>query len=175
MGRSYGIPTVALRYFNVYGPRQALSNPYTGVCAIFSARIKNRHQPFVFEDGAQTRDFIHVRDIVQANLLVMSDARADYEMFNVGTGVAVSIAQVGRLLAERYGVPVEPDITLKYRAGDIRHCYADISKLRALGFAPSISFADGLRELVAWGQAVSAEDRVEEAAKELEARGLTRG
>ena len=87
----------------------------------------------------------------------------------------MSIAQVGRLLAERYGVPVEPDITLKYRAGDIRHCYADIAKLRALGFAPSISFADGLRELVAWGQAVSAEDRVEEAARELEARGLTKG
>ena len=175
VGRSYGIPTTALRYFNVYGPRQSLSNPYTGVCAIFSARIKHRRRPIVFEDGAQTRDFIHVRDIVQANLLVMQDARADYEMFNVGTGMPVSIARIGHLLAERYGVPVEPQITFKYRAGDIRHCYADISNLRALGFAPSVPFEDGLRELVEWGQAVSAEDRVEEAARELEARGLTKG
>ena len=175
VGRSYGIPTVALRYFNVYGPRQALSNPYTGVCAIFSARIKNRHRPIVFEDGAQTRDFIHVRDIVRANLLAMSDSRADYEVFNVGTGHAVSIAEIGRVLAELYGVPVEPEITLKYRAGDIRHCYADISKLRALGFMPSVTLAEGLRELVAWGRAVMAEDRVDAAAKELEARGLTQG
>ena len=175
VGRSYQIPTVALRYFNVYGPRQSLSNPYTGVCAIFSARIKNRHQPIVFEDGAQTRDFIHVRDIVRANLLVMRDARADYEMFNVGTGTATSIAQIGRLLAELYEVPVEPQVTLKYRAGDIRHCYADIAKLRALGFSPSVSLADGLRDLVAWGRDVAAEGRVDHAAKELEARGLTRG
>jgi len=175
VGRSYRIPTVALRYFNVYGERQSLSNPYTGVCAIFSSRIKNRHRPIVFEDGGQTRDFIHVRDIVQANLLVMRDARADYEVFNVGSGSAVSIAQIARLLAERYGVSVEPEITFKYRAGDIRHCYADISKLRALGFAPSVSFEEGLRELVEWGQGESAEDRVEAAARELETRGLTQG
>src|SRR3989338_4648823 len=83
VGRSYQIPTVALRYFNVYGPRQALSNPYTGVCAIFSSRIKNRHRPILFEDGMQTRDFIHVRDIVRANLFVLREARADDGMFNV--------------------------------------------------------------------------------------------
>src|SRR3990167_4992635 len=105
VGRSYGIPTIALRYFNVYGPRQALSNPYTGVCAIFSARIKNRHRPMVFEDGGQTRDFVHVQDIVQANLLVMHDARAADSVLNVGTGSAVSIAEIGRLLARLYGVP----------------------------------------------------------------------
>ena len=175
VGRSYQIPTVALRYFNVYGPRQALSNPYTGVCAIFSARIKNRHRPIVFEDGSQTRDFIHVRDVVQANLLVMNDPRADYEVLNVGTGAATSVAQIGRLLAQLYEILLEPEITLKYRAGDIRHCYADISKLRALGFTPSVSLQEGLRELVAWGREVAADDRVEEAAKELEARGLTRG
>ncbi len=175
VGRSYGIPTVALRYFNVYGPRQALSNPYTGVCAIFSARLKNRHAPFVFEDGGQTRDFIHVRDIVQANLLVMREARAADDVFNVGSGEASSIAQIARLLATRYDVPIEPQITEKFRAGDIRHCVADITKLRALGFEPSISLEDGLRELVAWGKRVEAVDRVEEAAKELEARGLTHG
>ena len=175
MGRSYQIPTVALRYFNVYGTRQTLSNPYTGVCAIFSARLKHHHAPFVFEDGAQTRDFIHVSDIVQANLLVMQDARADYGVFNVGSGRAISIAQIGRLLGELYGVAIEPEVTRKYRAGDIRHCVADIAKLRALGFEPSMMLDAGLRELVEWGKRVEAEDRVEAAAKELEARGLTQG
>ena len=175
VGRSYGIPTTALRYFNVYGPRQALSNPYTGVCAIFSARLKHRRRPIVFEDGAQTRDFIHVRDIVRANLLVMQEARADGDVFNVGTARAVSIAEIARLLAGLYGVAVEPDLTRKFRAGDIRHCYADVSKLRALGFAPSVTLEEGLRDLVTWGRQVEAEDRVEQAAKELEARGLSRG
>ncbi len=175
VGRSYRLPTVALRYFNVYGPRQSLSNPYTGVCAIFSARIKNRHQPLIFEDGAQSRDFVHVRDIVQANLLVMREPRADYEAFNVGTGRATSIGQIAQLLARLYDVPVEPELTQKFRAGDIRHCVADISRLRALGFAPSVSLEEGLKELAAWGRQVAAEDRVEQAAKELESRGLTKG
>lgn len=175
VGRSYRIPTVALRYFNVYGPRQALSNPYTGVCAIFSARIKNRHRPIVFEDGQQTRDLIDVRDIVRANLLVMNEPRADYEVFNVGTGRAVSIEAIARLLAQLYEVPVEPELTLKYRSGDIRHCVADIAKLRRLGFAPSVKLEDGLRDLVAWGRQTEADDRVEAAAKELESRGLTQG
>ncbi len=175
VGRSYRIPTVALRYFNVYGPRQALSNPYTGVCAIFSARIKHRRRPIVFEDGAQTRDFIHVRDIVQANLLAMTDARADDQALNVGTGRAVSIGEIGRLLAELYEESVTPQVTGKFRAGDIRHCYADITALRALGFEPSVTLEEGLRDLAAWGREVTAEDRVEEAARELETRGLTQG
>ncbi|MBI4597002.1 MAG: NAD-dependent epimerase/dehydratase family protein [Candidatus Omnitrophica bacterium] len=175
VGRSYHVPTVALRYFNVYGSRQALSNPYTGVAAIFSARIKNRHRPLMFEDGNQTRDFIHVRDIVQANLLVMREARADHQVFNVGTGQPVSIGQVARQLAAQYRIPVEPETTLKFRAGDIRHCYADIASLSALGFRPTVTFDEGLRELVAWGAQVAAEDRVEHAAQELTARGLTQG
>jgi len=175
VGRSYRIPTVALRYFNVYGPRQALSNPYTGVCAIFSARIKNRHRPLVFEDGHQTRDFIDVRDVVQANLLVLKEARADDGVFNVGTGTATSIGRIGQLLAELYEVPVEPEVTSKFRSGDIRHCVADITRLRALGFKPSVTLQEGLRDLVVWGRQETAEDRVEEAAKELEMRGLTTG
>jgi dTDP-L-rhamnose 4-epimerase len=175
VGRSYGIPMTALRYFNVYGTRQALSNPYTGVCAIFSARIKNRHRPLVFEDGAQTRDFIHVRDIVQANRLVMADPRSDGGAFNVGTGVPTSVGQIARLLAQRYGIPVEPELTRKFRAGDIRHCVADVSTLRALGFHPSVGLEEGLRELVEWGRQGQTPDRVEAAAKELESRGLTRG
>ena len=175
VGRSYAIPTVALRYFNVYGPRQALSNPYTGACAIFSARVKNGHPPLLFEDGHQTRDFIDVRDIVRANLLVMTHPDAPYQSFNVGTGRATSILDVARLLGTLYGTPIEPEITRKFRAGDIRHCYADIARLRALGFTPSVALEDGLRELVAWGRTAAAEDHVEAAAKELEARGLTQG
>ncbi len=173
IGRSYRIPTVALRYFNVYGSRQALSNPYTGVCAIFSARIKNQRSPLVYEDGKQTRDFVHVRDIIRANLLVMAEPRADYEMFNVGAGRAVSIGQIAQLLAGLYQVHVEPEITQKYRAGDIRHCVADIAKLQTLGFSPSVVLEDGLRELVDWGKSQAATDRVEQAAKELEAYGLS--
>lgn len=175
VGRGYSIPTVALRFFNVYGPRQALSNPYTGVCAIFSARIKNRKPPMLFEDGLQSRDFINVRDIVQANLLVMTHPQALDQAFNVGTGRPTTILEVVRILSTLYGVPIEPEITQKYRAGDIRHCVADITKLRALGFTPSVDLASGMGELVAWGRQVSAEDRVEEAARELEVRGLTQG
>jgi dTDP-L-rhamnose 4-epimerase len=172
VGRAYQIPTVALRYFNAYGPRQALSNPYTGVCAIFSARLKNGHRPLVYEDGAQTRDFVHVRDIVRANLLVMEDVRADYEVFNVGTGQPTSIGEVARVLAQLYGVPLEPELTLKYRAGDIRHCYADITKLAALGYRPSATLKQGLEELVAWGKTQASVDRVQQASQELASRGL---
>jgi len=173
VGRSYHIPTVALRYFNVYGPRQALSNPYTGVCAIFSARIKNGNAPLIYEDGRQSRDFVHVSDIVQANLLVMRDSRADYEMFNVGTGAATSILDIATVLARLYGFakPIEP--TGKFRSGDIRHCVADVGKLRALGFSPRVQLAEGLADLATWGRSTQAEDRVEQAAKELAARGLT--
>lgn len=173
VGRSYRIPTVALRYFNVYGPRQALSNPYTGVCAIFSARIKNHNPPLIFEDGAQSRDFVHVSDIVQANLLVME--KADDGVFNVGTGRPTSILDIATVLRTLYGGTVEPLITQKFRAGDIRHCSADISRLSRLGFAPTVSLEQGLRDLAAWGKEQAATDRVDAAAKELEQYGLAQG
>jgi len=175
VGRSYKIPTVALRYFNVYGPRQSLSNPYTGVCAIFSARIKHGNPPLIFEDGKQSRDFIHVADIVRANLLVMDDPQADYEAFNVGTGRPVTILDIANTLTQLYQATVHPLIVQKYRAGDIRHCYAEITKIRRVGFDPQVSLHDGLRDLVEWGKREVAEDRVEAAAKELETFGLTRG
>ena len=175
VGRSYRIPTVALRYFNVYGPRQALSNPYTGVCAIFSSRLKHAHPPLIFEDGGQSRDFVHVSDIVRANLFAMQEPRADYQALNVGTGRRTSIAEIARMLAELYQAPVSSDMTQKYRAGDIRHCYADVSALRALGFSSSTRLEDGLRELVEWGRTIEAVDRAEAASMELETRGLTRG
>jgi len=173
IGRSYGIPTVALRYFNAFGPRQALSNPYTGVCAIFSARIKNNNSPMIFEDGLQSRDFISVHDIAEANLLAMKSSNADYEVFNVGTGMPTSILDIARTLAKLYNKDIHPEIASKYRAGDIRHCFADISKIKSkLGFQPKTSFEAGMRELVAWGEKEEASDGFENAYGELLKRGL---
>jgi len=172
VGKAYGIPTVALRYFNIYGPRQALSNPYTGVCAIFSSRIKNNNPPIIFEDGLQTRDFISVHDIVEANLLAMEKSKANYEMFNVGTGKPVSILDIANILSKLYGKAPRPEIVNKFRAGDIRHCFADISKIKKLGFKAEVSFEEGMRELVEWGKMQDAEDKSEAAYQELKARGL---
>jgi len=172
VGRAYGIPTVALRYFNIYGPRQALSNPYTGVCAIFSSRIKNNNPPIIFEDGLQTRDFISVHDIVKANILFMKKSRADYEMYNVGTGKPVSILDIANTLSKLYGKALKPEIVNKYRSGDIRHCFADISKIKKLGFEPAVSFKEGMQELVEWGKTQIAEDKSETAYQELKERGL---
>jgi len=172
-GRAYGIPTVALRFFNVYGPRQALSNPYTGVCAVFSSRLLNNQRPLIFEDGEQTRDFVHVSDIVQANLLALESNGADYKAVNIGTGVATSVRQVSRLLADGLGKDLEPEIVLKYREGDIRHCVADISRARALlGYEPRVSLEQGIPELLKWVRAQEADDQVNKATRELETRQL---
>jgi dTDP-L-rhamnose 4-epimerase len=175
VGRSYGIPTVALRYFNVYGTRQALSNPYTGVCAIFSARLLNGNRPLIFEDGEQTRDFVHVSDIVQANLLALETDRADYQAINVGTGRPTSVRTVSDLLAKGLGLDLEPEIVAKYREGDIRHCVADITKAKSLlGYAPRVSLEQGIPELLSWVRAQAAQDSVESATAELESRQLVR-
>jgi dTDP-L-rhamnose 4-epimerase len=176
IGRSYGIPTVALRYFNVYGPRQSLNNPYTGVCAIFSSRIKNDNPPLIFEDGLQSRDFVSVHDIVKANILAMESSNANYEIFNVGTGKATNILEIALLLIKLYNrdSKLRPEITNKYRAGDIRHCFADISKIKnKLGYNPKVNFDQGMRELVEWGENEEAVDRFKEAHEELLRRGLS--
>ena len=173
LGLAYRIPVVALRYFNIYGPRQSLSNPYTGVAAIFSSRLRNGKSPVIFEDGRQSRDFIHVSDIVRANLLAMKRREADDETFNVGTGRATSIGQLAKLLAEYLEVPVKPTFVGKFRAGDIRHCVADASKIRRrLGFEATVLFEDGLSDLIRWVQEEEAVDRVDRATKELARRGL---
>jgi dTDP-L-rhamnose 4-epimerase len=151
VGRAYNIPVVALRYFNVYGTRQALSNPYTGVCAIFSASLLKNQRPFVFEDGEQTRDFVHVSDIVQANLLALETDKADYQTLNVGTGSPVSINDISLILAHGLNKDIEPQVTAKYREGDIRHCVADITRARTLlGYEPKVKLADGIPELLEW-------------------------
>ena len=172
VGRAYGIPSVALRYFNVYGPRQSLGNPYTGVAAIFSSRIKNNKPPIIFEDGLQTRDFVSVNDIVQANILVMENNRANYEAFNVGSGSPVSIKQIAETLAKLYKRTVRPDITNKFREGDIRHCFADITKIKKIGFEPRVSFDEGMKNLAQWGTGIQVKDTTQKAIDELKKRRL---
>jgi dTDP-L-rhamnose 4-epimerase len=174
VGRAYGIPTVALRYFNVFGPRQSLSNPYTGVAAIFSSRIKNNHPPVIFEDGLQSRDFIYVDDVAKANIFVMKNKAANYKALNVGTGRPVSIVNIATTLSKLYGRKIEPKIANKFRSGDIRHCFADVSELKKLGFETKTSFEDGMKKLVGWGVRAEAIDRVDEATKELIERGLVK-
>src|SRR5581483_656471 len=148
IGNAYSIPTLALRFFNVYGPHQALSNPYTGVLAIFAARLLNRRSPLVFEDGLQRRDFVHVLDVARACLLALESERIN-DVFNIGSGQSRTILSVARDLARVMGCPeIAPTITGKYRVGDIRHCFADLAKSNALlGFKPRVAFDDGLADL----------------------------
>jgi dTDP-L-rhamnose 4-epimerase len=175
VGDAYGIPTVALRYFNVYGARQALSNPYTGVMAIFSARLLNRRAPLVFEDGLQTRDFVHVSDVVQANLLALASEAAAGRVYNVGTGRATSILRIAEELARQLEVPIAPDVPGRFRAGDVRHCSADVGRIRAeLGYEPRVALEQGLKELLEWIRTQRPEDRVDQATRELADRGLAR-
>jgi len=175
IGRAYDIPTVALRFFNIYGPRQALNNPYTGVAAIFSSRLLNGRPPVVFEDGNQTRDFVHVTDIVQANLLALTKDEANFEVFNVGTGRPTSVVQMAHLLAAKMRVEITAQVENKFREGDIRHCYGDIRKIQEkLGYSPKVKMEDGIEELISWVKEQKAEDRFEQAAAELKARGLAR-
>jgi dTDP-L-rhamnose 4-epimerase len=175
VGRAYNIPTVALRYFNVYGSRQALSNPYTGVCAIFSSRLLNDRPPMIFEDGEQTRDFVHVSDIVQANLLALESDRADYQALNIGTGAPTSINQITRLLTEGLGKDLTPEIVGKYREGDIRHCVADITRARSLlGYNPRVTLKQGIPALLEWVREQEARDQVTRATAELETHQLVR-
>jgi dTDP-L-rhamnose 4-epimerase len=175
VGRAYGIPTVAFRYWNVYGTRQALSNPYTGVCAIFSSRLLNDKPPVIFEDGEQMRDFVHVSDVVQANLLALETEAADYQAVNIGSGEVMSIRQVAALLGAGLGKSIEPAVTNKFREGDVRHCVADIARARTLlGYKPRVTLQQGMPELLEWVRSQTASDSVETAMAELAARQLAR-
>jgi len=171
--KAYGIPAVSLRYFNVYGPRQSLSNPYTGVAAIFMSRIKNNNTPFIFEDGLQSRDFVSVHDIVQANLLAMNSSSADYEMINVASGTQTTIKNIADVLIKLYGKDIKAEVINKYRKGDVRHCFADISKIKKLlDYSPKVSFEQGMQELMQWSEAQKSEDKVDQATQELRDKGL---
>ncbi len=173
-GAAYGVPAVALRFFNVYGPRQALSNPYTGALAIFASRLLNGRPPIVYEDGEQRRDFVHVTDVARACRLALERDGADGRTLNVANGREATILDVARRLAGLLGKEIEPELPGTFRAGDIRHCFADVTRAReALGFEAGVALDDGLAELAAWLEGQSATDRFDEAAAQLRGRGLT--
>lgn len=174
MAQPYGIESVCLRLFNVYGAGQALSNPYTGVLAIFASRLLNGQAPMIFEDGEQRRDFVHVRDVAKAFAVALEHPEAPGETFNVGSGRDLSIRQVAEELARAMGKnDLEPEIVHKARIGDIRHCFCDTANARErLGFTAREDFTEGLAELAKWVGSQTAEDRVEEARRQLETRGL---
>ncbi len=172
---AYDFDAVALRFFNSYGPRQALSNPYTGVAAIFSSRLLNGRAPLAFEDGAQQRDFIHVTDVARAVGASLHAPQAAGHAINVGVGDPLTVNDVALALAHDLGVEIEPEITSTSRAGDIRHCYADMTLARELlGFTPEVAFVDGVRELIGWVSEQTADDQVDRARRELTSRGLAR-
>jgi len=176
VGEAYQIPSVALRLFNTYGTRQSLSNPYTGVLAIFASRLLNGRAPMIFEDGQQQRDFVHVSDVVRAFRLALETpaARVSGGAFNVGSGRAYTVAAIAHVLAKVIGVDVAPEINGRYRVGDVRHCFADLTLVReAFDYTPAMPLDQGVQELGEWLAEQSAEDHLERASAELSRRGLT--
>jgi dTDP-L-rhamnose 4-epimerase len=174
-GQAYELPTVALRYFNAYGTRQSLSNPYTGVAAIFASSLLNGNPPRVFEDGHQSRDFTHVSDVVAANLLALKRSSANFNAFNVGTGQPTSVLRVAEVLAHHLDLDIKAETLDQFRAGDIRHCYADTSlAANELGFTAKVVFDDGMRELTAWLVDQESHDLGAKAMGELNFHRLTR-
>jgi len=173
-GRVYDLPVVALRFFNIYGTRQALSNPYTGVAAIFASRLLNNQAPLVFEDGEQQRDFVNIHDIVRANILAMERAQANGHVMNIGSGQPISISRVAELLTASLGKDLPHQLTQRYRSGDIRHCYADLTRARTLlGYHPQVTHEQGFAELVEWLRAQQPEDNAETMLGELNSYGLS--
>lgn len=169
IGKTYSIPAIALRLFNVFGPRQSLSNPYTGVTAIFISRVKNNHEPVIFEDGLQTRDFISVYDVVRVMEDILETERANYGVFNIGSGEPVTIKDVAKKIIQALGKKdIQPVITEQFRKGDIRHCYANIQRAqKILQFNPRVSFDAGLKDLITWAKDSESEDLFDRAAEEL--------
>ena len=174
LGEAYGIPTVALRFFNIYGPNQSLSNPYTGVLAIFAARLLNGNPPLIFEDGLQQRDFIHVADVARACRMALEAEDVAGEAFNIASGHKLTILELACRFAKAMGKgQIEPQVTGNYRVGDIRHCFADVTRAHnQLGFRPQVSLERGMTQLAHWLEGQIAEDRVTEARAELVAKGL---
>jgi dTDP-L-rhamnose 4-epimerase len=174
VGRAYGIPTIALRFFNTYGRNQALSNPYTGVLSNFASRVLNGKPPLIFEDGLQKRDFVSVYDVARACRLALETPQAAGLAMNISSGQAMTVKEVAERTVRALGrSDIAPEITGNYRAGDIRHCFADISLAkRTLGWQPEVTLEDGLEDLASWLEGQTAVDRGVEARQELAARGL---
>lgn len=175
IGKAYQIPTVAGRFFNCYGPRQSLNNPYTGAAAIFCSSAQNDKPPLIYEDGLQQRDFIHVQDLVRGKLLLMDSAQADYQVFNIGTGRPSSILKLAETIIELSGKSFRPNVIKKFRNGDIRHCYADVTKIKALEFESRITLKEGLEDLIRWGGKQSSISEVNDAHRQLVKKGLVVG
>ena len=173
-GEAYPVEAVALRLFNVFGPGQALSNPYTGVLANFASRLANNQPPLIFEDGRQKRDFVHVRDVARAFRLALESKTAAGQVINVGSGNAYTIQQVAEILADAMGLAeIKPEIMNKMRSGDIRHCFADISKAHELlGFEPQHRLEDTVAEFSEWVRETGAVDNAAQMRRQLEERGL---
>ncbi len=172
VGSAYGIPTVALRFFNVYGERQALSNPYTGVLAIFASRLLNGNSPYIFEDAEQTRDFIYVKDLARGIYLAALKAEGNSSI-NLGCGRPVSVKRVAGALRDALAPAVKIEIARKFRKGDIRHCYADAALAeKVIGFKTGTSFEEGIGTYLEWLKHQKAADGFEKAARELKAKGL---
>lgn len=151
VGKAYKIPTVVLRYFNVYGPRQSLKNPYTGIISIFSSMLLNGKQLPIYEDGMASRDFVYVGDVINATILALEKKEADYQVFNVGSGNGITVLKIANMLFDKLGGSLEPVIVGKYRVGDIRHCIADLAKIRGkLGYEPITSIDEGLTVFADW-------------------------
>ena len=173
VARAYSIPVVALRFFNIYGPYQALSNPYTGVLAIFASRLLNRKAPLINEDGAQKRDFVSVYDVARACRLAMEVEQAAGSVFNVGSGSPYTILELALRAAAALGRNIAPEVTGKYRVGDIRHCFADLTRAQTvLGYQPQVALDEGLRDLAGWLDGQISYDRTAECFEELTSRGL---
>jgi dTDP-L-rhamnose 4-epimerase len=173
IGAAYGIPTVSLRPFNVLGPGQSLSNPYTGVASIFMSRFKSGRRPAIYEDGRQTRDFVSVHDVVRACRLALDQHHADGRALNVGSGAATPVLRLAELLAGKMETRMRPQVLRKFRSGDIRHCFGDLTQIgKSLGYRPEISPEDALGEFVEWATSRASKDSFDRAQKELTRRGL---
>lgn len=170
-GKTYSIPVVSTRYFNVYGPRQSLSNPYTGVAALFTSKLKNKRAPDIFEDGLQTRDFVHVEDIARANVFLMGNKNAEGQAYNIGTGNTMTVVDLANKLAEGLGIKISPTINNTGRPGDVRFCFADTSKLKNLGFTFNYPTLD-IKTLIDWSRNEVAVDKSDQALAEMKARKL---
>ena len=169
-GKTYNLPVIVTRYFNVYGPRQQLSNPYTGVAAMFTSQLMNGHSPRIFEDGLQTRDFIHVTDVARANVFLMMSKEA-FGVYNIGTSKRTTIKELAERLSKELGVGIAPHILGTLRPSDVRHCYANNGRLIELGFDLMYPELD-IKELITWAKTQQPEDKISEALDEMETKGL---
>ena len=169
-----GIAGVAFRYQNVYGPGQSLKNPYTGILSIFSTQIKNGNNINIFEDGLESRDFVYIDDVVDATILGLEKEEANNQVFNVGTGVATNVLTVANELVKNYGLDVAINVSGNYRLGDIRHNYADLTKInKLLGFSPKVSFEAGLKSFAEWVNTQEVqEDKYQKSIDEMKVKGL---